>query len=222
MTRIFIIGDIHGCSKTFKKLVLDKIGICKTDKIYCLGDYIDRGPDSKGVIDFILQLRKRGYHIHTLRGNHEQLLLESEIDELSKKNWIINGGDKTLNSFKVESIHQLDPKYLNFFKRTKYHIQTKDFMLVHAGLNFNSTNPIADKDAIIWIRNFLVDTNLLSGKILIHGHTPKHRDFILLQQFESPFNLDGGCVFKHKEGYGSLFALNFYEKKLIKLENIDC
>lgn len=56
MPRIFIIGDIHGCNKTFRKLVLEKIIIRKTDKIYCLGDYIDRGPDSKGVIDFILLL----------------------------------------------------------------------------------------------------------------------------------------------------------------------
>jgi serine/threonine protein phosphatase 1 len=86
MPRVFIIGDIHGCNKTFRKLVLEKISIRKTDKIYCLGDYIDRGPDSKGVIDFIIQLRKDGFNIHTLRGNHEQLLLESEIDEPAKEN----------------------------------------------------------------------------------------------------------------------------------------
>jgi len=60
MARVFIIGDIHGCCKTCKKLILEKINIQKSDKIYCLGDYVDRGPDSKGVIDFILQLRKKG------------------------------------------------------------------------------------------------------------------------------------------------------------------
>ncbi|MBK7956987.1 MAG: serine/threonine protein phosphatase [Bacteroidetes bacterium] len=77
MLRTFIIGDIHGCCNTFQRLVLDEICIRKSDKIYCLGDYIDRGPYSKGVIDFILSLRKSGYHIHTLRGNHEQMLLNS-------------------------------------------------------------------------------------------------------------------------------------------------
>ncbi|MEO6813790.1 MAG: metallophosphoesterase, partial [Ginsengibacter sp.] len=68
MKRVFAIGDIHGCIHTFKKLLLDKIKVDKSDKIYCLGDYIDRGHDSKGVIDFILQLRSEGYEIHTIRG----------------------------------------------------------------------------------------------------------------------------------------------------------
>lgn len=57
MSRIFAIGDIHGCCKTFKKLILEKIQLTKNDIIYCIGDYIDRGNDSKGVIDFILQLQ---------------------------------------------------------------------------------------------------------------------------------------------------------------------
>ena len=104
MPRVFVIGDIHGCCKTFRKLILDKINIKKTDKIYCLGDYIDRGPDSKGVIDFIINMRKKGYMIHTLRGNHEQLLLDSENDEKSFEHWTKNGGDKALSSFKIDSI----------------------------------------------------------------------------------------------------------------------
>lgn len=221
MPRVFIIGDIHGCSKTFRKLVLEKISIRKSDKIYCLGDYIDRGPDSKGVIDFIIELREKGFNTHTLRGNHEQLLLESEIDEHAKELWLKNGGDKALLSFGVSSIHDLDKKYLDFFKRTKYIIQTKHLILVHAGLNFSNADPLKDKEAILWIRNFPIDSNYLNGKLLIHGHTPKPRDFIISQPFQSPINLDGGCVFKHKEGYGSLFALNFFEKKLIEVKNID-
>lgn len=221
MPRIFIIGDIHGCIKTFRKLVYEKIAIRKTDKIYCLGDYIDRGPDSKGVIDFIIQLRNEGYKIHTLRGNHEQLLLESEIDEAGKEHWLCNGGDKTFMSFGVGSIYELDKKYLDFFKRTKYFIQTKYFILVHAGLNFSAADPLKDKDALLWIRNFPIENNYLNGKLLIHGHTPKPRNFIITQPFQSPINLDGGCVFKHKEGYGSLFALNFFERKLIEVKNID-
>ena len=81
MARIFAIGDIHGCSNTFKRLLLDKIKIRKSDIIYCLGDYIDRGIDSKGVIDFILELRAEGYTIYTLRGNHEQMMLDAPISK---------------------------------------------------------------------------------------------------------------------------------------------
>ena len=221
MARVFIIGDIHGCCKTFKKLVLEKIAIRKSDKIYCLGDYIDRGPDSKGVIDFILKLRNEGFHIHTLRGNHEQLLLESEMDENAKELWIKNGGEKTLISFQVNSINQLEKKYLNFFNQTKYYIQTKNFFLVHAGLNFAVADPLSDKNAMLWIRDFPVDNNFLNGKILIHGHTPKNSGFIISQPFKSPLNLDGGCVYKNNIGYGSLFALNYYERKLIEVINIE-
>jgi hypothetical protein len=77
MSRILAIGDIHGCANTFHKLIFDEIKIRKSDTIYCIGDYIDRGPDSKAVIDLILDLRKKGYQLRTLRGNHEQLMLDS-------------------------------------------------------------------------------------------------------------------------------------------------
>lgn len=60
MKRIIAIGDIHGCSKTFKTLLHKGLKIKKHDEIFCLGDFIDRGPDSKGVIDLILELRKKG------------------------------------------------------------------------------------------------------------------------------------------------------------------
>ncbi|MEP6597398.1 MAG: metallophosphoesterase, partial [Ginsengibacter sp.] len=81
MPRIFAIGDIHGCSKTFRKLLIEKINIQKSDEIYCIGDYIDRGEDSKGVIDFISQMRDKNYQIHTLRGNHEEMMLHSAENE---------------------------------------------------------------------------------------------------------------------------------------------
>ena len=67
MDRIFFIGDIHGCSRTLRKLVNEVIGIRKSDRIYFVGDYIDRGSDSKGVIDFLLELMESRYRITTLR-----------------------------------------------------------------------------------------------------------------------------------------------------------
>ncbi len=221
MQRIFFVGDIHGCSKTFRRLVTEKICLKKEDKLYCVGDYIDRGPDSKGVIDFILELKTENYQIYTLRGNHEEMLLDSADEDGSFHNWIRNGGDKTLKSFKVKSIVELKPVYLDFFKQTQYFIETKKFIFVHAGLDFSIDDPLADTESMLWIRDFPVDENYLNGKLLIHGHTPQTRDYILSQKFESPFNLDGGCVFKNVEGLGHLFALNFTEEKLIDTVNID-
>jgi serine/threonine protein phosphatase 1 len=221
MGRIFAIGDIHGCSKTFQKLLLDKIKIQKSDRIYCIGDYIDRGNDSKGVIDFILKLRKQGYRIHTLRGNHEQLMIDSIKSEEKFKHWIKNGGDSTLKSFGISSYDKMKPVYRNFFRRTKYFIRSGNLIFVHAGLNFQIANPFADKQAMLWIRDFPLDKRKLGSSIIVHGHTPKSLDFILKQQGKSAINIDGGCVYRHKEEFGNLIALNLKEWKLISTQNID-
>ena len=219
MNRTFIIGDIHGCCKTFRHMVTKEINIRKTDKLYLLGDYIDRGPDSKGVIDFILELRAENYQVHTLRGNHEELLLRSGDGPNSFDLWFSNGGDTTLDSFGIESIEELDPVYLDFFKRTKYYIKTKELMLVHAGLNFREPDPMKDKMSMLWIRRSEADLDFLQGRLLVHGHTPTHYEDLLAQKIQSPLNIDGGCVFKNREGYGYLIALDFTERKLIEVRN---
>lgn len=221
MKRIFAIGDIHGCNKTFQKLLLDKIRIQKSDKIYCIGDYIDRGNDSKGVIDFILKLRKKGYQIHTLRGNHEQLMMDSIQSQEKLKHWIKNGGDETLKSFGITSYNEMKPVYRNFFSRTKFFIKSGKFIFVHAGLNFQNLNPFEDKQAMLWVREFPIDKQKLGNRIIVHGHTPKSLDFILKQQGKNAINIDGGCVYKHKEEFGNLIALNITEGKLIAARNID-
>ena len=221
MNRIFFIGDIHGCSKTFRKLVTERIGIRKTDLLYCVGDYIDRGNDSKGVVDFILELRKKNFQVYTLRGNHEQMLLDSGSGYYSFSLWLMNGGDRTLESFNINSIDELKPVYADFFRGTEYFIEEKDFIAVHAGLNFNIDDPLSDLHSMLWIRDFDVDRLYLKDKILIHGHTPLDTDIIKSQRFESPLNVDGGCVYKYNEGLGSLFAFDFYERKFIEVRNID-
>lgn len=221
MERLFFIGDIHGCNRTFRKLISDEIGIRKTDRIICVGDYIDRGSDSKGVIDFILELKSNNYMVYTIRGNHEQMLLDSKNDMNAYSLWIMNGGDTTLRDFNVESAADLDPVYTDFFKNTELYILEDDFIAVHAGLNFNTAAPLEDKKSMLWIRDYRVDTKFLGNRLLIHGHTPADGDFIKSQNFTSPFNIDGGCVYRNIEGMGSLFALNFYEQKLIEVPNID-
>jgi UDP-2,3-diacylglucosamine pyrophosphatase LpxH len=74
-----IIGDLHGCIKTFKAL-LDKIGLTRNDNLYLLGDYVDGGADAKKVVDTILELIDLGHKIHCLRGNHKQMMLDYQTD----------------------------------------------------------------------------------------------------------------------------------------------
>jgi serine/threonine protein phosphatase 1 len=129
MSRVSAIVDIHGCSKTFKKLLLEKIHIRKSDKIYCIGDYIDRGNDSKGVIGFIMELRSSGYHIHTLRANQEQMMLNAPVNKIKLQHWLKNGGLETMQSMGVKSLDEIGPKYLSFLKKTKFFIKTNKYIL---------------------------------------------------------------------------------------------
>ncbi len=73
--RLFAIGDVHGCLHELKNLVEQKLKLRTDDKLVLLGDYIDRGPDSKGVIDYIMTLQKKGFDVVPLKGNHELMLL---------------------------------------------------------------------------------------------------------------------------------------------------
>src|SRR5450432_4240901 len=130
MPGIFAIGDVHGCCNTLKKLLLEKLAIQKADIVYCIGDYVDRGNDSKGVLDFIIDLRIRGYQIHTIRGNHEQMMLDSTIDGERLQLWLKNGGAETLKRFGILSVNELSPEYLTFLKQTKFFIATDKYVFV--------------------------------------------------------------------------------------------
>ena len=221
MPRIFAVGDIHGCYKTFRKLIIEKIQIRKTDQIYCIGDYIDRGKRSKDVVDFILDLRHEGYHIHTLRGNHEQLMLDSIDTDKGFELWMANGADTTLSSFGVDAYEEMDDKYQQFFSRTKYHFQSGRYIFVHAGLNFDPPDIFKDREAMLWIRDAYIDTEKLRSRIIIHGHTPKPLDLILSQKLEHSINIDCGCVYNHMKGYGHLIGLDVHEMKFIVVKNED-
>ena len=130
--RKIAIGDIHGCNLTFEAL-LDKLALTTQDQLFLLGDYIDRGPDSKGVIDIILKLQEDGYQVNCLRGNHEQLLLDSNFRTESARIWLSNGGISTMDSFDIEHISFLPDRYFNFFKNLPHYFIEDDFILVHAG-----------------------------------------------------------------------------------------
>jgi len=220
-SRILAIGDVHGCSKTFAKLLFETLRILPSDEIYCLGDYIDRGHDSKGAIDLILELRANGFQIHTLRGNHEQMMMDSMMDEESLMIWLKMGGDRTLESFGINFYHQLSPHYIKFFNETKHFIKSGNFIFVHAGLNFQRPDIFEDTNAMLWIRDFKIDKNKLGDNLIIHGHNPRTLEFILSQQILNAVNIDGGCVFKDHGSYGFLVALDLTERKFIVEKNCE-
>lgn len=220
MERIFAIGDIHGCSKTFEKMLFEKINIQKSDQIYCIGDYIDRGKNTKAVIDVILQLREEQYNIFTLRGNHEQMMIDAMFEKDALPFWIENGGAETIRSFGIGSLKDLPKKYVSFFKETRLYFETEKYIFVHAGLNFKRANIFEDKEAMLWKRDFSSQQPALGNKIMIHGHTPKPLKWILNQKGNC-INIDGGCVYTHLLPFGKLVAIDLTEKKFIWSENVE-
>ena len=122
--RLLAIGDIHGCMDPFRELVEKKIRIRKSDRIVLLGDYIDRGYQSREVVDYIIDLQNQGFDIIPLMGNHESMLIDSLGSEQSMYNWSMNGGSETLFSFGIKSSIELEFKYLQFFENLLfYYIQ---------------------------------------------------------------------------------------------------
>jgi serine/threonine protein phosphatase 1 len=96
----YIIPDIHGCIKTLTYLFEEKLKISIGDRVFMLGDYIDRGPDSPGVVEYIIRLIESGYNINCLKGNHEQLLLDSIGDSMYYNLWMINAGEDSLKNIR--------------------------------------------------------------------------------------------------------------------------
>ncbi len=221
MPRTFAIGDIHGCAKTFKSLIVDKIQICNSDIVYCIGDYIDRGKDSRGVVDFILELRSNHYQIFTLRGNHEQMLLNSSNSDDAFELWMKNGGGHTLWSFGISTISELSPVYLDFFNSLPFFLESEDCFFVHAGFNLFEKNIFEDTHAMLWTRDFAGKSKQLKGKKVIHGHDALSSFELKSQDLKRNINIDGGCVYKDIQGMGSLFALNLTDMEWLEVKNID-
>jgi serine/threonine protein phosphatase 1 len=219
MKRLYAIGDIHGCFDSLKKLVEDQLMLTKDDKLVLLGDYIDRGNNSKGVVDYIMDLQEKGFDIIPLIGNHEMLLLETFEDEKNKPKWIQNGGGETLKSFEIESIKEISPKYPEFFKNLQNYYSVEEFLCVHAGFNDKILNPFIDTYSMVWESRVEYFNPLLAEKIIIHGHRPITMDLCIKQITEKQrvINIDTGCVYKEKIGYGKLTAMELYSKKLFSI-----
>ena len=220
--RTFAISDIHGCAHTFEAMLSGVIHFKKDDTLYLLGDYIDRGPRSKEVLDIIMGLQSRGYNVHALKGNHEEICLNSFNTKDSLNAWLINGGDATLKSFSAEAPYQIPQQYISFMEELELYKELENYLLVHAGFNFDTDDPFADKRAMLWTRHFTVKGN----KIVVHGHTPtirqKIEEAVVNAAENKSIDIDNGCAYSYRgEEYGSLCCLQLDNLQLHFQKNID-
>jgi serine/threonine protein phosphatase 1 len=219
--RRFVIPDIHGCAETFRSLLYEVIRLKPGDALYILGDMIDRGPGSKAVIDEIIRLLERGFDITTLRGNHEEMLLNSCRDRDSFYLWLTNGGHATLASFAIEDTCDLPDLYRDFLASLPLFWQLDDFVLVHACLNFLVDDPFSDNAVMLWSRHCKVDRQKIGGRRLVCGHTPQPLETILASIGTDRIMLDNGCVYGRQGGLGRLSAFELNTLTLFYRENID-
>jgi serine/threonine protein phosphatase 1 len=237
MKKQWVIPDIHGYSKTLRCLVEELIRPTRYDEIYLLGDYIDRGPDSKGVINYIRKLQQDEYNITPLKGNHEDFLVELYDAEINsrvpwlvnlanrkKKAWLSIGGKETLKNFGVTQVRHVPPEYIEWMRNLTYFVRLDQFVLVHAGLNFRKEDPFEDKRAMLWIRDYEIKSEKIGHRRIIHGHVPVHMELITLaikNSFYKFIDIDNGPYIQGKSGFGNLVALELTSMEMVIQDNRD-
>jgi serine/threonine protein phosphatase 1 len=193
--RLFAIGDIHGCALELR-LLLNELPLTPDSKVVFLGDYVDRGPDSKGVIETILELKQR-VSVIALAGNHEEMFLSFLDDPESEMAgmFIFNGGGSTLASFgSGDGKYTLSQQHFQFLNDLKIAHSEGDYFFVHAGVPEKVLSLLdLDKDMhdLLWIREPFLSSDFAWEKTIVHGHTPRKHVEIAPRRI----NLDTGCVY---------------------------
>jgi serine/threonine protein phosphatase 1 len=237
MGRKWVIPDSHGCLKTLRTLVEDLIRLKRNDSLYFLGDYIDRGPDSKGLIDYIMQLAFDGYTVTAIRGNHEDFMVKvweeanhpwnlSNLIGRGKirKEWMESGGEPTLQSFGTNDMRLIPPAYIDWIKSLPLYVELDKYILVHAGFNFENDDIFADEQAMMWARDYSIIPEKLNFRRVIHGHVPVPLDFIQASLHSESFQfiaLDNGVYMNDRPGFGNLTALELSSLELLIQPNLD-
>ncbi|MCJ8163822.1 serine/threonine protein phosphatase [Pontibacter sp. E15-1] len=219
----YALTDIHGCARTFRALVLEQLKLQPSDELYILGDLVNKGPDSKGVIDFVLELQAQQHQVHCLRGNHDQMLLKAARHGPQKLNLTDTEKKLVLESFGISQFEDLPEPYRKFLKSLPYYLELPDYFLVHAGFNFTREDIFEDKDAMLNLRGYTVDWQKINNKLLLHGHTPTalHSIKKTISHKDQRLNLDAGCVYYRNAAYGNLVALDLDTQQLFIQPNQD-
>jgi len=212
----FVIGDIHGCSEELRHLV-DALPFRPGDEVVFLGDYIDRGPDSSGVVSFLIELKVSlsENKLVFLKGNHEDMLLSYlELSGHHGKMFLLNGGRATVQSYGVSADNPspnrlqtaMPPAHLEFYQSLESYYLTEPYLCVHAGIHPLKSLQEQTDEELLWIRDpFLHRSHNLPYTILF-GHTPQHA---VLYHLPYKIGLDTGLV------YGNMLTCLDTDEKIL-------
>ncbi len=177
--RLIAIGDLHGCRVAFEA-ILGKIAPQPDDTIVTLGDYVDRGPDSRGVLDLLLQLRTV-CRLVPLLGNHDEIFMsvcEGEDDLLD--DWLCFGGDATLASYQTSNLSKIPPAHLEFLGGCTLLFETERHFFTHG--SYDPQVPLDSQNPRIMLWGKMRPDPPgphFSGKTAIVGHTAQRDGRIL-------------------------------------------
>lgn len=217
MGRFFVVGDIHACPQELEDLIT-ACALEREDRLVFLGDYIDRGPGAREVVDFLLDLQADQVCPMTfLKGNHEDMLLDflgyaGHFGE----SFLVNGGIATLKSYGLTEGRQgqqaalhFPSQHLEFFQQLERYVAFGDTLCVHAGVSPIQSLDKQDEESLFWIRQeFITHPHSLPYTVLF-GHTPQRE---VLLDLPYKVGLDTGLVYG-----GKLSCLEMTEKKLLQV-----
>jgi serine/threonine protein phosphatase 1 len=190
--RVYAIGDIHGRADLLDRLhdqiEADLATAPEKTAIVYLGDYVDRGADSHGVIERLTRPRFPNVETVALLGNHEDMLLQFMDAPYGASLWLSNGGDATLASYKVKVPASFDDFLLTqrallgamprhhkqFLAALPEQVQYGDYLFVHAGIKPGLPLDRQSREHMIWIRDSFLNSGIDHGLIVVHGHTIVH------------------------------------------------
>jgi serine/threonine protein phosphatase 1 len=199
---VYAIGDIHGrldlLDPLIRSIANDVLLLRPHQRpiLVFLGDYVDRGLESRGVIDRIIWLcGLPAFEVHAVKGNHEDAMLAFLRDARSGRKWMEFGGAQTLASYGVipprpsdgdaewervreEFSQYIPPSHIAFLTNLKLKVSVGDYMFVHAGLRPGIDIEDQDEHDLMWIRDEFTNADNSFGKVIVHGHTANARPFI--------------------------------------------
>ncbi|MFN3691528.1 MAG: metallophosphoesterase family protein [Fervidobacterium sp.] len=205
---VWAIGDVHGCLRGLSKLI-QEISPSEHDTLVFVGDYIDRGPDSKGVVDYLLEISKKTNCIF-LRGNHEQMLLDVVDNGDDTYLWLMNGAQATWRSYGNLELLKINDEHMRFYRSTRYYHIIDNYFFVHGGVRPNIPVEKQDVRDLIWIREEFINKTHNLNYIVVFGHTPFEDIFI----GKDKIGIDTGCVYGGK--------LTAYNVTLSKKVQVSC
>jgi serine/threonine protein phosphatase 1 len=219
--RLFAIGDIHGCLDELRRL-LEAIPAGAGDTVVFVGDYIDRGPSSRGVIDHLLDWRtKTPARTVFLKGNHEDMAL----GYLGKggqwgEAWLRNGGIAALRSYdadphapRADLVARIPQAHIDFMAGLDTTFAWGSYLVVHAGIRPGVPLASQKTEDLLWIREEFLDYPHDLGATVIFGHTPYRR---VVVELPYKIGIDTGCVYG-----GALTCLELPDARVFQVRLAD-